>query len=47
MLSNWIIKHGYKYREYYREIYITGPGPRDPVDESKWITEIRIPVKRK
>ncbi len=46
-LKEWMAANGYERGRFFREIYISGPGPRDPVDPNKWLTEIQIPVRRK
>ena len=45
-LLNWVSQNGYKRDGFFREIYISGPGPRDPVDPNLWITEIQVKVKK-
>ena len=44
-LLKWMGKQGLESKGLYREVYIRGPGPNDPGLPSKWITELRIPVK--
>ena len=44
-LLGWAAANGLEPSGLYREVYITGPGPNDPVDPARWITELVLPVK--
>ncbi|MFA4985391.1 MAG: GyrI-like domain-containing protein [Candidatus Brocadiia bacterium] len=43
----WCAVNQYETLDPYRELYISGPGPNDPVDPSKYVTEIQIPVRKR
>ncbi|MDZ7815803.1 MAG: GyrI-like domain-containing protein [Planctomycetota bacterium] len=44
-LLKWMNSEGLESKGLFREVYIRGPGPNDPGLPSKWITEVRIPIK--
>ncbi|MFZ5434115.1 MAG: GyrI-like domain-containing protein [Calditrichota bacterium] len=44
-IDKWVIDNGYDYNGAPMEVYIKGPG--DQVEPSEFLTEIRVPVKKK
>ncbi len=41
-LLAWAMENNKSGDNFFREVYVSGPGPRDPVDPNKWITEIHM-----